>query len=101
MAHRLSKMLPLNYLWSNYHNPAVGKYKAVRRSVPQKRGGNMKRSWFALIGMLVLLCAAMPAVYAQETTSSIQGTVTDASGAALPGVTVDAVIEKGQRYSAV
>lgn len=58
----------------------------------------MKRGYFALIAILLLLVAAIPAV-AQEQTSSIEGTVTDASGAALPGVTVEAVSSRGQKYS--
>src|SRR5438552_3254530 len=58
----------------------------------------MRRSFFALLAAFVLLLAAIP-VMAQETTASIQGTVTDQSGAALPGVSIEAVNEKGQRYS--
>lgn len=49
---------------------------------------------------LLLLLATMPVV-AQETTAAIQGDVTDASGAALPGVTVEAMNVKGQRYTTV
>ena len=56
------------------------------------------KQWSALICAVLLLVAAIPAV-AQETTSSIQGTAMDQSGAALPGVTVEAVNERGQRYS--
>ncbi|MGZ5446113.1 MAG: TonB-dependent receptor [Thermoanaerobaculia bacterium] len=59
----------------------------------------MKRTFIALVA-LALLLAAFP-LAAQETTSAISGTVTDASGAALPGVTVEAVNTRGQRYSAV
>lgn len=58
-----------------------------------------KRSSLALVALLLLVVAAIPAV-AQETTASIQGTITDAQGAALPGVTVEATNEKGQRFSA-
>jgi len=58
----------------------------------------MKHGYFALIAILLLLVAAIPAV-AQEQTSSIEGTVTDASGAALPGVSVEAVSSRGQKYS--
>lgn len=60
----------------------------------------MRRSAYALMAMLLLIVAGLP-VMAQETTSSIQGTITDASGAALPGVTVEAVNTKGQRYTTV
>src|SRR5215210_2148197 len=59
----------------------------------------MKRSFFALVAALLLLVMAIPVV-AQEQTSSIEGTITDGSGAALPGVTVEAVSSKGQKYSA-
>lgn len=58
----------------------------------------MKRSISVLFALLLVL-AAMPAV-AQEQTGSIHGIVTDASGAALPGVTIEAVNEKGQRFTA-
>lgn len=60
----------------------------------------MKRSFIALMAVALLVVAAMP-LAAQETTAAIQGTVTDSSGAALPGVTVEAVSERGQRFSAV
>ncbi|HEX8153469.1 MAG TPA: TonB-dependent receptor, partial [Thermoanaerobaculia bacterium] len=48
--------------------------------------------------VLVLLLIAGAAV-AQEQTAVLQGTVTDASGSALPGVTVEAVSARGQRFS--
>src|SRR4051794_22483386 len=49
----------------------------------------MTRLWFALLAVASLLTAAGPAV-AQSTAinGSIEGTVSDSSGAALPGVTV-------------
>jgi hypothetical protein len=47
--------------------------------------------------LLVLATGAL----AQEQTASIQGTAMDASGAALPGVTVEAVNAKGQKYNTV
>jgi outer membrane receptor protein involved in Fe transport len=43
-----------------------------------------------LSGMLALVCALAPAAVAQETRGSIEGIVKDASGAVLPGVTVEA-----------
>jgi hypothetical protein len=55
-----------------------------------------RRLIFALV---LLLVGALP-LAAQEQTSSIQGTVTDQSGAALPGVTVEAVSSKGVRLTA-
>jgi len=59
----------------------------------------MYRNRFLQFALLVLvLVAAMP-LFAQETTGSVEGRVTDASGAALPGVTVEAVNTRGQRFS--
>jgi outer membrane receptor protein involved in Fe transport len=49
----------------------------------------MKRS-ACLIGMLALVLSLAPAAMAQETRGSIEGVVKDASGAVLPGVTVEA-----------
>ena len=44
----------------------------------------------SLLGLVaILLCVALPA-RAQETRGSIEGTVKDASGGVLPGVTVEA-----------
>ena len=49
-----------------------------------------------LVAMLLLLVTPM---MAQETVGHITGTVVDAQGAALPGVTVEAVSARGQRFS--
>lgn len=49
--------------------------------------------------LLLLLIGTLP-LAAQEQTASIQGTVTDQTGAALPGVTVDAVSTKGVKLTA-
>ncbi|HKR66838.1 MAG TPA: TonB-dependent receptor [Thermoanaerobaculia bacterium] len=59
---------------------------------------SFKRSSLALFALLLLVVAAMPTM-AQETTAAIQGTVMDAQGAALPGVTVEAMNAKGQKFS--
>jgi hypothetical protein len=59
----------------------------------------MKRR-FLSIGLIVLLLLSASVMFAQEQTSQIQGTVTDSSGAVLPGVSVEAVSARGQRYSA-
>lgn len=59
----------------------------------------MTRPRFLSFVLLILLAAV--SVSAQEQTAAIQGTITDASGAVLPGVTVEAVSSRGQRFSAV
>ncbi|HET7433098.1 MAG TPA: TonB-dependent receptor [Thermoanaerobaculia bacterium] len=51
-------------------------------------------------GLALLLLLFSTAVVAQEQTSSIEGTTMDQSGAALPGVTVEALSNKGVRYTA-
>ena len=53
-----------------------------------------------LILGLVLLVGQV-AVQAQSTTGSISGTVTDQTGAVVPGATVTARSESGQEYSTV
>ena len=57
------------------------------------------KSRFLFLAIAVFLLSAIPVV-AQETTASISGVVTDPSGAALPGVSVEAVNNRGQRYTA-
>src|SRR3954452_2908685 len=63
-----------------------------------KEGECMKRlSWWTLVALI--LAMSLP-LFAQEQTASIQGLITDSSGAALPGVTVEASsTERGQRLS--
>jgi outer membrane receptor protein involved in Fe transport len=58
----------------------------------------MKRSFFTLFAMLLLVFAAIP-VAAQEQTAAVEGMVMDQSGAALPGATVEAVSARGQRFT--
>jgi len=59
----------------------------------------------ALSILALALCAVVlttPALHAQVTTGNIAGTVTDQTGAALPGVTVEAIHEPtGTRYQTV
>lgn len=52
---------------------------------------------FSISLLILVMLSAMPLI-AQEQTSSIEGTVADASGAALPGVTIEAVSNRGQKY---
>jgi hypothetical protein len=59
-----------------------------------------KRSLLVFFALLLLIAGALP-VMAQEQTATIRGTITDAQGAALPGVSVEAVNERGQKYSAM
>jgi hypothetical protein len=61
----------------------------------------MRRSFYSLFAVMVLLLGAAFPLIAQEQTTSVEGTVTDQSGAALPGVTVEAVGSGGQRFSTV
>jgi hypothetical protein len=56
----------------------------------------MKRVTVAF-ALLLLLASAI--AVAQEQTASLEGVITDQSGAALPGVTVEAVNTRGQRFS--
>src|SRR5689334_19674506 len=59
---------------------------------PCKRGDWMIRSAvravFVTFAIFVLLVLSMAVARAQDTTGTILGTITDASGAVLPGVTV-------------
>ena len=57
------------------------------------------RRLFSLIAAAFLIVLVVPILVAQEQTASIEGTITDQSGAALPGVTVEAVSTNGQRFS--
>src|SRR5687768_9504376 len=64
-----------------------------------RRRGDMKAFRFMSFALLLLLVAG--SVLAQEQTASVSGVVTDESGGVVPGVTVEAVNAKGQRFSAV
>ncbi|HEY7818575.1 MAG TPA: carboxypeptidase-like regulatory domain-containing protein, partial [Vicinamibacteria bacterium] len=48
----------------------------------------MRHGWKVVLGVLTVLSLAT-SVFAQRTTGGITGTVTDDTGAVLPGVTVD------------
>lgn len=58
------------------------------------------RRFRGILSAVVFLFVIASAALAQEQTASIQGTAMDASGASLPGVTVEAVNNTGQRFSA-
>src|ERR1041385_4260912 len=84
-APRTSNFLPLHHRSATRHPPRVlllppSKNNSVRTEA------HMRRFSLALL-LLVLLPAALFA-QSQATTGVIEGTVVDASGAALPGVTV-------------
>jgi hypothetical protein len=51
-----------------------------------------------VIAVALLLLGVFP-LAAQEQTSSIEGTITDQTGAALPGVTVEAASNRGAKYN--
>ena len=57
------------------------------------------RRLFSLIAAAFLVVLAVPILVAQEQTASIEGMITDQAGAALPGVTVEAVSANGQRFA--
>src|SRR5262245_66260598 len=66
---------------------------SVHRSVPwlsQKKEVGMSRQLCVRLLCLILLVSWVPAVFAQSqaTTGVIEGTVTDETGAVLPGATV-------------
>src|SRR5262249_10459269 len=58
---------------------------------PSLRGAEMYRAASVLFTALALSAIAASAALAQKTTGDITGTVMDATGAVLPGVTVNAV----------
>src|SRR5438067_596351 len=59
------------------------------------------RRIFSLIAAAFLIVLAVPILVAQEQTATIEGAITDGSGATLPGVTVEAIGANGQRFTAV
>ena len=55
-----------------------------------------RRSWLYTFTLLFILCAQNPQLFAQAVFGSIYGTVTDASGAAIPNATVTVTdVDKG------
>ncbi|HEX7680564.1 MAG TPA: TonB-dependent receptor, partial [Thermoanaerobaculia bacterium] len=74
-----------------------------RRSLFMRGIPSLARRLMFLVAVVACVSLAMPtAVYAQVTTGNIAGAVTDASGAALPGVTVEAVhVPTGTHYTAI
>jgi outer membrane receptor for ferrienterochelin and colicin len=73
------------------------------RSLHSRGISNFARKLMFVVSVVACITLAMPAtIHAQVTTGNIAGSVTDASGAALPGVTVEAIhIPTGTRYASV
>jgi hypothetical protein len=66
-------------------------------------GCEMSKRALSLLGsLLVMVTVLAPAAWSQEVTATIVGTITDQSGAAVPGVSVRATsVDRGTAYSAV
>jgi hypothetical protein len=61
-----------------------------------------KRALFLCSSLLAILTVLSPAVWSQDVTATIVGTVTDQNGAAVPGATVKATsVDRGTGYAAV
>ncbi|HEX3069517.1 MAG TPA: TonB-dependent receptor [Thermoanaerobaculia bacterium] len=73
------------------------------RSLCSRGIPSFARKLMLVVSVVACITLAMPTtIHAQVTTGNIAGTVTDASGSALPGVTVEAIhVPTGTRYSAV
>ena len=73
------------------------------RSLHSRGIPSFARKLMFVVSVVACITLAIPAtIHAQVTTGNIAGAVTDASGAALPGVTVEAIhVPTGTRYSAV
>ncbi|MEA2165822.1 MAG: hypothetical protein QOK37_3949 [Thermoanaerobaculia bacterium] len=73
------------------------------RSLHSRGIPSFARKLMFVVSVVACITLAMPTtIHAQVTTGNIAGTVTDASGAALPGVTVEAIhVPTGTHYSTV
>ena len=75
--------------------------RSGRRSFHYRAGGRRRQAW-AGAAVLVPLVFAVAAAGAAQSLASVQGFVSDETGAFLPGVTVELVdLERGQRRRAV
>ena len=71
------------------------------RGITKKKGSfSMKNSMRFIVLSLFVLCVSLTAFAQTSTTGSIEGTVTDVNGAAVPGVTVTATREGGRTATA-
>jgi outer membrane receptor protein involved in Fe transport len=72
-----------------------------RRGITKKKGSfSMKNSMRFIVLSLFVLCVSFTAFAQTSTTGSIEGTVVDVNGAAVPGVTVTATREGGRSANA-
>src|SRR3954453_3408992 len=69
---------------SPFPHPSSSGRRSMRRNAPSSRNELPRLLWISALIMLLGICA-----FAQETTGSITGIVTDPSGAAIPNAKVE------------
>jgi carboxypeptidase family protein len=62
----------------------------IRVATALQMGGSMTASWFRVMALVVAMACTATATASAQSVGTISGTVTDASGGAVPGVTVTA-----------
>jgi hypothetical protein len=76
-----------------------GRTVPIHANTEQLKEKPMKR--FLCLALLLLTIGASAPLIAQEQTATFEGVISDPSGAALPGVTVDLTSAKGQKFNAI